>query len=279
MTPDAIAALAREIADAYAAPHAIAVPPTARDGGLTLDDAYHVEAAIVGLRRAAGHATSGLKVGYANRAMWRALKLETLVWAHMYDDTVERTGDDATSLELSSMWAPKIEPEIVFCLSRALTTTPSSPEEALAAVEWVALGFEIIDCVFPDWKVQPADFVAAKGLHARLIVGTPRAVDAASIPALVEQLASFTVGLDRDGARVADGGARNCLKSPALCLVELASAVGRRPDGATLDAGALVSSGTLTESQLLGPGQTWTATLTGLDLPPLTVRTTGSPRG
>jgi hypothetical protein len=26
--------------------------------------------------------------GYANKAMWRALKLDTLVWAHMYDDTV-----------------------------------------------------------------------------------------------------------------------------------------------------------------------------------------------
>ena len=36
----------------------------------------------------AGIATVGRKVGFANKAVWRVLKLETLVWAHMYDDTV-----------------------------------------------------------------------------------------------------------------------------------------------------------------------------------------------
>ncbi len=40
------------------------------------------------MRRAAGRKTVGVKVGYANKAMWRVLKLDTLVWAHMYDDTV-----------------------------------------------------------------------------------------------------------------------------------------------------------------------------------------------
>ena len=35
----------------------------------------------------AARATVGRKVGFANKAMWRVLKLDTLVWAHMYDDT------------------------------------------------------------------------------------------------------------------------------------------------------------------------------------------------
>ena len=39
-------------------------------------------------RVAAGHRVVGVKVGYANKAVWRVLKLETLVWASMYDDTV-----------------------------------------------------------------------------------------------------------------------------------------------------------------------------------------------
>ena len=33
--------------------------------------------------------------------------------------------------------------------------------EVLQDVEWLALGFEVIDCVFADWKYAPADFVAA----------------------------------------------------------------------------------------------------------------------
>ena len=67
----------------------------------------------------------------------------------------------------------------------------------LDEVEWIALGFEIIDCVYQDWKFQPADFVASYGLHAALIVGAPMAVDAASAPALAEALAAFKVQLLR----------------------------------------------------------------------------------
>jgi hypothetical protein len=52
---------------------------------------------------------------------------------------------------------------------------------ALEAVEWLVLGFKIIDCPLMDWKFQPADFVAAYGLHASLIVGKPSAVTAANI--------------------------------------------------------------------------------------------------
>jgi hypothetical protein len=36
-------------------------------------------------------------------------------------------------------------------------------------------------------------------------------------------------------------------------------------------AGELVSSGTTTESMLISAGETWTAVLDGLDLPPLTL--------
>ena len=91
-------------------------------------------------------------------------------------------------------------------------------------VEWLALGFEIIDCPYADWKFQPADFVAAYGLHAALVVGEPSPVAADTLAALVEQLAAFTVALSKDDAVVAEGGGKNSLRSPALCLAELASA-------------------------------------------------------
>ena len=59
------------------------------------------------------------------------------------------------------MFSPKIEPEIVFKLKQPLAAGRLDAAAALDAVEWLALGFEIIDCVFPDWKFTPADFVAA----------------------------------------------------------------------------------------------------------------------
>jgi 2-oxo-3-hexenedioate decarboxylase len=265
-------ALAREIASAHANREAITVPPSAREGGLDLASAYAVEHELMHLRQAEGHRTVGRKVGFANKAMWRVLKLDTLVWAHMYDNTVRHAANNEATVSIGNMIAPKIEPEIVFRVKAPLDGAIDAGP-VLHCVESIALGFEIIDCVYPDWKFTPIDFVAAFGLHAGLIVGAPKAVQADDIPPLIDQLASFTVTLQKNSQTVAQGSGKNSLKSPALCLGELGAAIVRQ-GGAPLAPGEYVSSGTLTEAQLLTPGETYTAIVEGIDLPALTVRIT-----
>ena len=265
-------AVARELLEARAAGRSIETPPSSRDASFDLSRAYSVEAELVRIRTSQGRRTVGRKVGYANKAVWRMLNLETLVWAHMYDDTVHHAADNARPVAVAGMVSPKIEPEIVFKLKGEIAEQ-TDPAAVLAAVEWIALGFEIIDCPFPDWSFKPADFVAAFGLHAALIVGMPRPVDRDRIDALLEDLARFKVRLLKNEQLVAEGGGRNVLRSPALCLAELATATSRRQDAMALAAGELVSSGTLTDSQPIASGETWTATLDGLELPSLTVRT------
>jgi 2-oxo-3-hexenedioate decarboxylase len=256
--------LADDLATAYAE-RRIVPSPTSRDAAFSVADAYVVERALADRRKAQGRTTVGLKVGYANRAMWRALKLETLVWAHMYDNTVHKASGNAASLNIAAMVAPKIEPEIVFKVRQPVPG--ADPAATLAGVEWVALGFEIIDCVYPEWQFQPADFIASYGLHAALVVGESLAVKSESIPALVEQLAGFKLRLTRGGELVEEGAGRNSLRSPALCLGELARV-------ASLAAGDLVSSGTLTTPTLIASGQVWKAEPAGLDLPSLTLTVT-----
>jgi 2-oxo-3-hexenedioate decarboxylase len=265
-------AIAQELEDAYANRRILPAPPSAREPGFDLAAGYAVEGELVRRRLAGGRRTVGLKVGFANKALWRVLKLDTLVWAHMYNDTVRPAADNTATISLASMCSPKIEPEIVFRM-KSDVPVDASPADVLGAVEWLALGFEIIDCVYEDWKFQPADFVAAYGLHAALVVGAPRAIAPDMIPALVDRLPRFTVRL-MEGDRVVDeGSGRNSLRSPALCLGELASALSRQPGATPLSAGDLVSSGTLTESQPILPGQIWTAVIEGIDLPALTLRT------
>ncbi len=83
-----VSALAEEISAAYAR-RELMEAPSSRDPAFDLADAYAVEAELTRRRRADGWSAVGRKVGYANKALWRALKLETLVWAHMYDRTVQ----------------------------------------------------------------------------------------------------------------------------------------------------------------------------------------------
>jgi len=269
--------LALELTAAYAERRALATPPSSRDG-LDLPTAYAIERELVRMRGAAGHRSVGVKVGYANKALWRALKLETLVWAHMYDDTVRYAHGNAAALSLARTISPRIEPEIVFKMKAPLGAGITEAAAALEAVEWLALGFEIIDCPYADWKYQPADFVAAYGLHAALIVGEPHPVTAANISELVEQLPTFKVRLSRDGmserADDIEGSGRNSLRSPALCLAELASAMAKQKGAEPLAAGDLVSSGTLTDSTPIQPGATWTASVEGIALSTLALTLT-----
>jgi 2-oxo-3-hexenedioate decarboxylase len=271
MPENKVEVLAHELLSAYETGEMVDLPPSAQPW-FDLDTAYEVEATLKRYREAEGHRALGRKVGYANKAMWRALKLETLVWAHMYEDTVHYSHDNFASLTLAHPRSLKIEPEIIFGLKDGITGEGLDASAALAATEWLALGFEIIDCPFPDWKFQPGDFVASFGLHAALIVGERIAVKPDRIPALVEELPRFKVRIKKNRELIEEGSGKNSLKSPALCLAELGAAIARRFPRQPLSAGEIISSGTLTAGHPAGRGDSWSAEVEGISLPSLTLR-------
>jgi len=127
--------------------------------------------------------------------------------------------------------------------------------------------------VFPDWKFQPADFVAARGLHSALIVGEPVYMEDVDLTKFTEDMASFKVRLLKNNEMVEEGEARNALQSPALCVAELSEAL-RRRGGETLQPGDLVTTGTLTTALLIASDDTWIASLSGIPPSSLTLRIT-----
>ena len=270
-----VEALARELLSAYEVGEMVAIPPSQRPG-FDLNTAYAVEAALKRFREASGHRAVGRKVGYANKAMWRVFKLETLVWAHMYDNTVHYSDRNSATLTLAHPRSLKIEPEIVFGLKQPIMGETRDASAALASTEWLAVGFEIIDCPFPEWQFQPSDFVASFGLHAALVIGErvpvrPDDCRAGGGTATIQGAMSCS---KNQGEFVEEGSGRNCLSSPALCLAELSAAIARRFPMEPLSAGEIVSSGTLTAGHLTGRGDLWTVEVEGLLLPPLTLRLT-----
>jgi 2-oxo-3-hexenedioate decarboxylase len=270
-TNNEVEALARELMSAYETGQMIAIPPSARPG-FDLNAAYAVETKLKHFREASGHKAVGRKVGYANKAMWRVFKLETLVWAHMYYDTVHYADNNSATLSIAHPRSLKIEPEIVFGLKQAFTGDPSDAASALASVDWLALGFEIIDCPFPDWRFQPSDFVASFGLHAALVVGQKTPLQTLNTVNLFDQLSVFKLRMLKSGNLIEEGSGKNSLKSPALCLAELGAAIRRRFPTNPLAAGEVVSSGTLTAGHLTTAGDLWTAEVEGIPLPPLTLQ-------
>ena len=270
MSHNDVELLARELLSAHETGQMISVPPSSRPG-FDLNTAYEVEAVLQRFREAGGHRAVGRKVGYANKAMWRVLKLETLVWAHMYDDTVHQSDRNRATLMLARSHSLKIEPEIVFGLKQPVLSERLDATAALEAADWLAMGFEIIDCPFPGWQFQPSDFVAYFGLHAALVIGERMQVRPELIAKLVDELPQFRVRMSRNGDFVGEGSGKNSLRSPALCLAELGGAILRRFPAQPLSAGEIISTGTLTAGHPAQKGDLWTVEVTGLSLPSLTV--------
>ena len=93
------------------------------------------------------------------------------------------------------------------------------------------------------------------------------------ISTLVDQLPRFKVRLLKNSELVEEGSGKNALRSPALCLGELAAGIARQPGAEPLAAGELISSGTLTTSSPITAGETWSAVVDGIDVSSLTLHT------
>lgn len=271
MSNDEIDGIAEQLNRAYEQGTPLPEAPSSQSD-FDLDAAYAVEARLRERRESGGHKAVGRKVGYANKAVWRIFKLETLVWAHMYDDTVHDAENNSATLRLPHARSLKIEPEIVFGMKTQIAPGGADANSALAAVDWLAMGFEIIDCPFPGWQFQPSDFVASFGLHAALVIGQRLPVGPDNVVTLAEQLRHFKVRMLKNGELIEEGAGKNSLKSPALCLAELSSAISKRFPDDPLQSGEIVSSGTLTAGHPLEQGDVWKAELEGIPLPSLTLR-------
>jgi 2-keto-4-pentenoate hydratase len=264
------AAVAQELIDAYEAGDLLSQTLSAREG-FDLPTAYAVEAELARRRKAGGRTVVGRKVAFGNHAVLEKLKLQTVAWASMYDDTVHQANAaDATPVPFT--YAPKLEPEVVFKLKSPLAGDTSDPVAILKSVDWLSLGYEIVDCPFPEWQFKPQDLVAAFGFHAGLVLGPPTAVTSGNAGSLAVQLAEFKLKLFKNDNFVEEGGGKNVFRSPALCLGELAAALARSPWAEPLRAGELISTGSLTTPMLIAPGETWRAEPEGLDVAPLVMK-------
>lgn len=235
-----------------------------------LATAYEVLAEIGARRQRAGWTPVGRKIGFTNFTIWPAYGVDGPMWAPVWDRTVEQPGAASTEVSLGAFTEPRIEPEVVFKLAGPVPVS-DDPVELLRSVEWLAAGFEIVRCPYPGWKFTLPDCTAAFGLHGRLVIGEPVAVEAAAAPALAGRLATFGMTLRRDGHDVASGAGANVLGSPARALGYLSSVLADQPQSPALAAGEVITTGTLTDAQPVVAGEVWTSDYSELGLPGLTV--------
>ena len=143
---------------------------------------------------------------------------------------------------------------------------PGMNEAALLnCIEWIALGYEIVQSIFPGWKFATPDTVAANGVHGALVIG-PRHAIAPRKTEWQYELATFRVELYCNGELSQRGSGALVLGSPLLALRHLIELLANDPHNPPLHAGEIISTGTLTLAMPVSAGETWSAKVTDIPL-------------
>jgi IS5 family transposase len=82
------------------------------------------------------------------------------IWAYVYDSTVRYESDEHARIAVGDLLQPYVEPEIQLHFARTPPVTRDE-EAILECIDWIAHGFEIVQCPFPDWKFETVDTIAA----------------------------------------------------------------------------------------------------------------------
>ena len=235
MQPSLIAELGDELLAALQEGRSIA-PLTERYPDLGVDDAYRISRHVLARREALGEKVVGKKVGATSAVVQQMLDVHAPDFGFL-TDAMQYPDDSAISLSRCGLIQPRVEGEIVFKLKADLTGPGVTREAVLAATEWVAPGFEIVDSRIDDWQIRMADTVADNASCGLFIVGERR-----TSPDDVD-LASLRMELCRNGEPAGSGIGAALQGHPAESVVWLANTLCEM--GIPLRAGELVLSGSM----------------------------------
>jgi 2-oxo-3-hexenedioate decarboxylase len=252
----------------------LALNPSHFGFGLTLGRAYQIGHGLHERLAARGFEPIGRKIGFTNRAMWEQFKVTEPIWAHVYAQTVHFAQAGYARLALDGMVAPRLEPEIVLKLRSPVPSGEAPVEELARCIEWAAVGFEIVDSHYADWRFTAAEAVADFGVHAALVVGTPWHVDSEPPPRIAAALETLKVSLRGGQNFVAEGEGRNALGNPLLALGHLARVLSVQPWAPPLAAGEVITTGTLTALPCVRRGESYHVEISGAPLAALRLELT-----
>jgi len=236
---------------------------SSRPQGLTLAQAYRVTPLLRAAFEARGEKIVGRKIGFTNRDMWDVYGVKSPVWGYVTDHTARKLAS-VRVMAVKNFTEPRIEPEIIFGLAAA-PSPEMSEAELHDCIEWVSLGFEIVQSIFPEWKFTGADTVVANGVHGALLLGERHAF-APRKTAWRNELATFGIELYCNGKPSQRGGGALVLGSPLLALRHLVQLLADDPINPPLQEGEIISTGTLTLAMPVIAGQMWTTKVSGIPL-------------
>ncbi|GMA21066.1 fumarylacetoacetate hydrolase family protein [Arsenicicoccus piscis] len=209
---------------------------------------YRIQDRTLEQRLARGETLVGMKLGLTSRAKQRRMGVDTPFVAWLTDAMVLPAGDPVPQGRLIH---PRIEPEIVFVMGRRLQGPGVTVAQAMASVDQVLGGAEIIDSRYRDFAFTAGDVIADNASSGAFVTG-PIALSPCNI-----DLSTEGVLVEVDGAVVDSATAAAVQGHPAEALALAANELASR--GRAIEAGWIVLTGGITDAVVARPGSTvWT---------------------
>jgi 2-keto-4-pentenoate hydratase len=237
--------IAGRILDAYRT--GVPIEPVRREiSGIAA--AYEVQRAAVAVWRARGRKEAGQKIGLTAKAVQQQLGVDEPDFGTLFADMIL---PDGASVARGVVLQPRIEAEIAFILKADLRGERITPEQVLAATDYVVPAIEICGSRIARWDIKIEDTIADNASSGLVVVSGSRSKPDFS------GLAEAAVQVHHNGAVAAEGKGDACLGNPALAVAWLAEALTRFGGG--LKAGDLVMSGALAKMIAAEPGSAFKA--------------------
>lgn len=271
---ETLAACAARITEAYSRGEQIA-PLTDEHPDMTVADAYAIADLVRQERERAGERVIGWKIGFTNRTIWDQYGVRAPIWGPMYDTTTRplaQPGDDLRAGEwlLAGLTEPQVEAEIAFRFS-AVPRVGADERALLDVIDAISHSFEIVRCPYPGWSFQPADTMAAAGLHGGLATGPWFAVGDADRDEWARALSDFSITVRSDDGIEDSGSGENVLGGPLSALRHFVEESARVHGHVIVRPGDIITTGTVPRAYPIRPGQHWETQVHGLPLPGLSV--------
>ena len=253
MTPREHHAAALALLDAEATRRQIGLLSLAYPG-MTLDDAYAVQAELVALKHATGRKGIGWKIGLTSRAMQEQLKIDTPDSGVLFDDMLFA---DGATVPKNRFIQARVEAEIAFLMGRDLSGAQVTRADVLAATAHVAPALEILDTRI--LRSDPVtgktriitDTISDNAANAGIVLGAQRhtvhSFDLRWVGAVVK----------RDGVVEETGLGAGVLDDPVTGILWLVQRLARYCQG--LKAGDVVLSGSFVRAIEAPPGSQFQA--------------------
>ncbi|MCV7064521.1 4-oxalocrotonate decarboxylase [Mycolicibacterium farcinogenes] len=210
----------------------------AEEADIDVDQAYAIQALLVGLREQRGEKVVGAKLGFTSKAKMAQMGVSEVIVGRLTDAMRFSDGDD---VDLSRFIHPKIEPEVAYRLTRDVGNDGDTTSIA-DSVDAVAPAVEIIDSRYRDFKFTYTDVVADNTSAAGFAIGAWKPV---------QQVDNRAVRLSV-GGNEAVGSTSAILGDPVRALHALDRVCRQRR--ITLRAGDVILAGAATAALPLTPG-------------------------